>query len=186
MYDGIVFDGKKHLSPKTYDTDGRVISIYSFSKSYAMTGWRVGYAVAAKEIIALMTKLIEPVISCAPAFAQKAAEVALKQEAGFLTEMAKVYETRRDKAYRLFEEENVKAYKPQGAFYMMVDISEAGFSTSETFALQLLEKEKVAVGPGDTFGETTKQMIRISLATEENELLEGVKRICRFIKNVKR
>ena len=186
VYDGIVFDGKKHLSPKTYDTDGRVISIYSFSKSYAMTGWRVGYAVAAKEIIALMTKLIEPVISCAPAFAQKAAEVALKQEAGFLTEMAKVYETRRDKAYRLFEEENIKAYKPQGAFYMMVDISEAGFSTSETFALQLLEKEKVAVGPGDTFGETTKQMIRISLATEENELLEGVKRICRFIKNVKR
>lgn len=181
VYDGIVFDGHKHLSPKSYDEDGRVISIYSFSKSYAMTGWRVGYAVASKEITALITRLIEPVIACAPAFAQKAAEVALESSEDFVREMEKQYETRRNKAYQLFVDHNVKAYKPKGAFYMMVDISDTSFSSSKQFALSLLEEEKVAVGPGETFGEVTKQMIRISLATEESDLLEGVKRICRFI-----
>ncbi len=186
VYDGIIFDGEKHISPKTFDEDGRVISIYSFSKSYAMTGWRVGYAVAAKEIIATMTKLIEPVISCAPAFAQKAAETALNSPNDFLIEMANGYERRRDKAYELFVEANIKAYKPKGAFYMMVDISEAGFPSSEQFALTLLEEEKVAVGPGGTFGQTTKEMIRLSLATEERDLLEGVKRICRFIVKYKK
>ncbi|NEU29847.1 aminotransferase class I/II-fold pyridoxal phosphate-dependent enzyme [bacterium LRH843] len=179
VYDGIVFE-EKHISPKTFDKEERVISIFSFSKNYAMTGWRVGYAVASEKIISTMTKIIEPVISCAPAFAQKAAENALNTPDDFLISMANGYRERRDKAFDILTKAKIKAYKPKGAFYMLIDISDAGLPSDE-FAFALLEEEKVSVGPGSTFGETTKDMIRISLATEELDLLEGVSRICNFI-----
>lgn len=180
VYDEIVFE-EEHVCVKNLDEDDRVVSIYSFSKSYAMTGWRVGYAIASEEIIGLMTRLIEPVVSCAPSFAQKAAEVALKESDNFLIEMRDHYKKRRDNAFAILEKNNVRAYKPKGTFYMLIDMSSTNIP-SDKIAFKLLEEEKVSVGPGTTFGETTKDMIRISLATEESELLEGVQRICDFIK----
>lgn len=180
VYDEITFD-RKHHCMKSFDHEDRVISIFSFSKSYAMTGWRVGYAVGSNEFIERMTKLIEPIISCAPSFSQKAAEIALENSQQFLEEMRSIYRSRRDKVYKLLIENKIKAYYPEGTFYMLIDISSTGIPSNK-FALKLLHEEKVSVGPGDTFGHITKNMIRISLATEELQLLEGVKRICNFIR----
>lgn len=179
VYDEIVFEDK-HFCTMTFDNEERVISIFSFSKSYAMTGWRVGYAIGSKKIIRTMTKLIEPVISCAPSFAQKAAETALKDSDEFLANMRENYQNRRDKAYDIFIKNNVSAFKPKGTFYMLVDFSETDLPPND-IAFKLLREKKVSVGPGTTFGDVSKKMIRISLATEQSELLEGVERICNFI-----
>ncbi|MET3292511.1 UNVERIFIED_CONTAM: aspartate/methionine/tyrosine aminotransferase [Brevibacillus sp. OAP136] len=184
VYDGIVFDGT-HISPKTFDTDGRVISIFGASKNYAMTGWRIGYAVASPEITTLMGKVMLPLVSCATSISQKAAEAAIRGPQDFVEEMRQSYKQRRDKAYDLFTQAEVKAFKPDGAFYMLVDMAELGRPADE-LALQLLKEEKVAVAPGTTFGELTNKMVRISLASEESQLLEGVKRICTFIARHKR
>lgn len=179
VYDGIVFEGE-HVCPLTFDQENRVISIFGFSKSYAMTGWRVGYAVAPSPIAAVMAKLLEPIVSCASSVSQKAAEEAINGPQDFVDEMREEYKSRRDKAVELFSQEYVKVYLPKGAFYMLVDFSQTALPCEE-FALTLLKEEKVAVAPGTTFGQSTKNMVRISLATEEANLLEGVKRICNFI-----
>ena len=179
VYDGIVFEDK-HISPMSYDTEGRVISIFGFSKNYAMTGWRVGYAVAPQQIAAVIAKVLEPLVSCASSVSQKAAEAAISSTQEFVHEMREIYQARRDSAYRLLEEAGIKAYKPKGAFYMMIDLS--GIETEEeNLAIALVKESGVAVAPGTTFGSTTAHMIRISLATEDSKLLEGVKRICDFV-----
>lgn len=179
VYDGIVFEDK-HISPMSYDTEGRVISIFGFSKNYAMTGWRVGYAVAPQQIAAVIAKVLEPLVSCASSVSQKAAEAAISSTQEFVHEMCEIYQARRDSAYRLLEEAGIKAYKPKGAFYMMIDLS--GIETEEeNLAIALVKESGVAVAPGITFGSTTAHMIRISLATEDSKLLEGVKRICDFV-----
>ncbi|WP_289137062.1 pyridoxal phosphate-dependent aminotransferase [uncultured Brevibacillus sp.] len=179
VYDGIVFEDK-HISPMSYDTEGRVISIFGFSKNYAMTGWRVGYAVAPQQIAAVIAKVLEPLVSCASSVSQKAAEAAISFTQEFVHEMREIYQARRDSAYRLLEGAGIKAYKPKGAFYMMIDLS--GIETEEeNLAIALVKESGVAVAPGTTFGSTTAHMIRISLATEDSKLLEGVKRICDFV-----
>lgn len=180
VYDGIVFEGK-HTCPLKFDKHGHVISVFGFSKNYAMTGWRVGYAVAPEKVASVMAKLLEPLVSCASSVSQKAAEAAITGSQDFVKEMCAVYKDRRDKATKLFMESNVKVYKPNGAFYMLVDLSDVRLKEDEDIALTLLQKEKVAVAPGDTFGASIRNMVRISFATEESLLLEGVKRICHFV-----
>ena len=184
VYDGIVFDGT-HVCVKSYDDDDRIISIFSFSKNYAMTGWRVGYAVAPKEMVPIMAKTIESMVSCPSSVSQKAAEAALKGPQEFVQNMKEVYLDRRNKACEIFEQNNIKAYKPKGAFYVMVDLSETNLKGSE-LALRLLEEEKVAVAPGTTFGESTESMIRISLATGTSQLIEGVNGICHFVNQLRK
>ena len=179
VYDLIVYEGR-HLCTMSYDKEGRVISIFGVSKNYAMTGWRIGYAVAPLNVAAVMEKAIEPLISCAPAISQKAAEAAYNGPQDFVEEMCKIYKERRDKVFDIFTGAKVKAYKPKGAFYMLVDMSETGLPPEE-ISLRLLEEEQVAVGPGNTFGPSCQKMIRISLAAEDAELIEGAKRICKFI-----
>lgn len=93
--------------------------------------------------------------------------------------MCEIYKARRDSAYKLLEEAGIKAYKPKGAFYMMIDLSDV-VTDEENLAIALVKESGVAVAPGTTFGSTTAHMIRISLATEDSQLLEGVKRICDF------
>lgn len=180
VYDGIIFEGE-HTSPKTFDDEDRVISVYSFSKNYAMTGWRLGYAVAPKKIAGIMAKTLESMVSCASSVSQKAGEVALSGPQDFLEEMREIYKERRDKACELLEHHGLRVFKPKGAFYVMIDLSEVDKKGSE-LALSLLHEEKVAVAPGTTFGYSAENMIRISLATEESQLLEGVTRICNFVK----
>ncbi|MET3505238.1 pyridoxal phosphate-dependent aminotransferase [Halalkalibacter oceani] len=179
VYDGILFEGE-HLTVKKFDQDDRVISIFGFSKNYAMTGWRVGYAVAPLPIAEVTAKLLEPMVSCASSVSQKAAEAALTGSDQFLAEMTEIYRERKERLLAIFRQANVPVIPPKGAFYMLIDCTELGLGAEEV-ALKLLEEEQVAAAPGTTFGSTTERMLRISFATEDGELYEAARRIARFI-----
>ena len=182
VYDEIIFEGK-HISPALYDPE-RTISLYSFSKIYAMTGWRIGYVIANKEVSRTISKIQEPQISCVSAVGQKAAEAALTGPQDCIAEMRNSYHERRDVVVDVLKEQGYYVYTPSGAFYIMVDISDSGLD-SRQFALSLLEECKVAIAPGTAFGNYGRDFIRISLATEKNLLLEGVQRLCGYIKQLK-
>lgn len=177
VYDEFVFDGE-HISPAIYDPE-RVISVYSFSKIYAMTGWRVGYVVANEKISQVISKIQEPQISCVSSVGQKAAEAALTGPQDCVRQMCESYHERRDVVVNVLKNEGRYVYTPQGAFYIMVDIGDSGLD-SRQFALRLLEEQKVAVAPGTAFGNFGNNFVRISLATEKNLLLEGVRRLSNF------
>lgn len=180
MYDFLTYEGK-HYSLKAMDPDGRVILISGASKKYAMTGWRIRYAIASEKITSLMNQLMVATIGNATAVAQKAVEAAITGPQDFVEFSIKDYKARRDAAVKIFEEEQVGFYYPHGAFYIMVDVA-CCHMDSEEFTLKLLAEEHVAVAPGGTFGESSKQMIRISYGTEMDALCEGIRRMCRFIK----
>ena len=183
VYDEFVFEGE-HVSPALYDPE-RVISIYSFSKIYAMTGWRVGYVVANDEISKLIAKIQEPQISCVSSVGQKAAEAALTGPQDCVREMCQSYRERRDIVVQVLKDEGYYVYTPQGAFYIMVDISDTGIDSRE-FALRLLQDRRVAVAPGTAFGSFGRDFVRISLATEKGLLLEGVRTLCGYIRDLER
>jgi aspartate/methionine/tyrosine aminotransferase len=180
VYDELVFEGE-HVSPALYDAE-RTIGIYAFSKNYAMTGWRIGYVVANGELSKVITKIQEPMISCVASPVQKAAEAALTGLQDCIGEMRDSYRERRDAVVKLLKEEGYYVYTPAGAFYIMVDVSDAGVD-SRQFALNLLEQCRVAVAPGTAFGKLGDHFVRISLATEKGLLLEGVRRLCEFVKS---
>lgn len=181
VYDQFVFEGE-HASPAIYDPE-RVISIYSFSKIYAMTGWRVGYVVSNAKLAQTIAKIQEPQISCVSSVGQKAAETALTGPQGCVQEMCDSYRQRRDVVVKLLKEQGYYVYTPQGAFYIMVDIRDSGLD-SRQFALRLLEERRVAIAPGTAFGNYGRNSVRISLATEQSLLLEGVQRLGDFIKEL--
>ena len=179
-YEHIIFEGS-HSSPGKYDKDGRVISIFSFSKSYAMTGWRLGYVVANRLIAETLEKQQELCVSCAPSISQKAAEAALKYGFPYLELMLNQYRRRRDLALAILRKHDLFSYTPHGAFYILVDISNTSMD-SLSFAESLLTECHVAVAPGATFGKTASRYIRVALASEESVVTEGLERICVFIR----
>jgi aspartate/methionine/tyrosine aminotransferase len=128
-----------------------------------------------------MTKIQEPMISCVASPIQKAAEAALTGPQDCIKEMRDSYRERRDAVIELLKEEGYYVYTPQGAFYIMVDISDSGLN-SRDFALRLLHEAKVAVAPGTAFGNLGSHFVRISMATEKKQLLEGIRRLCEFVK----
>ena len=158
----------------------RCIVINGFSKSYSMTGWRLGYACGPKEIIAQMTKIHQFAIMCAPTNSQYAAIEALKNGDNDVKEMKDAYnERRRYVLYRL-EEMGLPCFTPKGAFYVFPDIRKFGL-LSEEFALRLLNEEKVVVVPGSAFGESGEGFIRISYAYSIDDLKKALERVERFI-----
>lgn len=179
VYEQIMFDGE-HVSALAFDVDGRVIGVYGFSKTYAMTGWRLGYLVASPQIAAAAGKLQEPLVSCACAVSQKAGEAALEGPQDCVVEMCSAYRRRRDLAADLLTRFGVPYHLPFGAFYMLVDVS-AGGMDSYRFAKELLRQTSVAVAPGDTFGPSLRQSVRLSLATADEQLCEGVNRLSEFL-----
>ena len=179
IYEDIVFEGE-HVSPATFDRDGRVLSVFGFSKSYAMTGWRVGYVMAPQSIAAEIIKLQEAYVSSAPSVSQKAAEAALTGPQDCVWRMAEAYRRRRDAVCDCLREHGLFDYEPTGAFYILIDISRTGL-TSREFCLELLSEKQVAVAPGDTFGQVGEGSVRISLAKNDGELAEGIKRVCGHI-----
>lgn len=183
-YEQIVFEGQ-HVSPAQFDTDGRVISVYSFSKGYAMTGWRVGYLVASSDLIRLMTVLQEPIVSCACSVSQKAAEAALTGPQEVVHSMVASYRQRRDAALELIRAHGLPVHKPAGAFYTLIDISSSAVREAHSFALSLLQRERVAVAPGTAFGEVAAHTVRVCLAVDEKILIEGLNRLCHFLKEVR-
>lgn len=175
VYEEIVFEGR-HMSPSTVDDDGRVISVFSVSKTYAMTGWRIGYLVASSPVAALVAKVQEPVISCATAVAQKAAEAAIGGPQECVAQMRTSYRERRDLAVSALRRDGCLASEPHGAFYILADVSRA---TRDTYGLarRLVAEQGVAVAPGETFGPAGAGLVRLSLATDPVVLAEGIRRL---------
>lgn len=176
-YEAIVFDGE-HVSPATLDEEGRVISVFSLSKTYAMTGWRVGYVAASQPLADHIAKVQEAVISCATSVAQQAAKAALEGDQTCVHTMRAAYRERRDLAVQLLDAAGLLVVRPSGAFYVMADISATGLDSYD-FARRLISEYNVAVAPGETFGPGGAGMIRISLAADPQSLTTGIER---FIK----
>jgi aspartate/methionine/tyrosine aminotransferase len=178
-YDEMVFEGE-HVTMATLGERHRIITIFTFSKSYAMTGWRVGYVVAPAPIAEVIGKLQEPVVASASSISQKGAEAALLGPQDCVGRMRDSYRDRRDLALALLDEAGVGYVRPRGAFYLMVDISPAG--TSMDFARRLLLEEKVATVPGSAFGPGGEGMVRVSLATARDALESGVTRLAAMVR----
>ncbi len=162
----------------------RTILINGFSKAYAMTGWRLGYACGPEVIIKQMTKIHQFCIMCAPTTSQYAAIEALKNGDGDVEEMRMAYNQRRRFLINAFREMNVKCFEPFGAFYVFPCIKEFGM-TSDEFATRFLEEEKVAAVPGNAFGASGEGFLRISYAYSIDRLREAMKRFARFVEKLR-
>ena len=180
IYGEIVFDGE-HVSCASHDPDERVILVTGMSKSYAMTGFRVGFTRARREFIELASKLQEPLVSCGVGFAQMAAVEALQGPQQCVRDMVDAYRRRRDVALEVLRAHGLYRYTPGGAFYLLVDISASGMP-SRDFTLELIRQHKVAVAPGSTFGKVCADHVRISIASPEDKVREGLTRICRMVR----
>jgi aspartate/methionine/tyrosine aminotransferase len=174
-YEDLVFRGE-HVSPAALAGLERVVGVYSFSKSYAMTGWRIGYVVARADVARAIVKAQEPVVSSASTVSQKAAEAALTGPRGPVEHMLGEYRTRRDRAVELLDAAGVPYARPDGAFYVMVDVSAAG-EPSQEFAFRLLRQRQVSVVPGSAFGANGESMVRVSLAAALADVELGLERL---------
>lgn len=180
IYSELTYSGK-HTSIAALDgMQERTILINGFSKAYAMTGWRLGYVCAPDVIIKQMTKIHQFAIMCAPTTSQYAAIEALKNGDDDVFQMRQEYNRRRRFLLSRFKEMGLKCFEPFGAFYVFPSIKEFGLS-SEDFATQLLKEEKVAVVPGNAFGESGEGFVRISYAYSMENLKEALDRLERFV-----
>lgn len=176
----------RHISIASLDgMKERTILINGFSKAYAMTGWRLGFACAPKEITAQMTKIHQYAIMCAPTTSQYAAVSALKNGDNDVEMMRQSYNQRRRFLLNTFKEMGLECFEPYGAFYVFPCIKEFNM-TSEEFATKLLMEEKVAVVPGTAFGECGEGFVRISYAYSLENLKEALSRIENFIKKLRK
>ena len=162
----------------------RTIVINGFSKSYAMTGWRLGYACGPKIIIEQILKIHQFVIMCAPTTSQYAAVEALRHGDEDVEKMRTAYNQRRNFLMNAFKEMGLKCFEPFGAFYVFPCIKEFGM-TSDEFATKLLMEEKVAVVPGTAFGTCGEGYLRISYAYSIDDLKKALERLDRFIKKLR-
>ena len=163
----------------------RTILINGFSKAYAMTGWRLGYACGPKEIISQMVKIHQFAIMCAPTTSQYAAVEALKNGDADVEEMRTAYNQRRRYLMHAFEEMGLECFEPYGAFYVFPCIKEFGM-TSDEFATRFLEQEKVAVVPGTAFGACGEGYLRISYAYSLENLKIAMEKLKHFIDNLRK
>jgi aspartate aminotransferase len=175
-YDAITFEAE-HVSPARYDEQDRVLSCFSFSKTYAMTGLRVGYLIAPETVADTAAKMQETLIACVNAPAQHAALAALEGPQDFVEVMRRAYHERRDAAAAQLDAAGVEYLLPHGAFYMWVDVRDRCGDDVKAWALDLLRERHVAVAPGTTFGAEGEGWVRISLATDTDDLLEGLDRL---------
>ena len=162
----------------------RTILINGFSKGFAMTGWRLGYACGPKKIIEQMIKIHQYAIMCAPTNSQYAAVEALRNCEGEVGEMRNAYNQRRRFLVNEFKRMKLDCFEPYGAFYIFPSIKEFGMS-SEEFAMKFLAEEKVAVVPGTAFGECGEGFLRISYAYSLEDLKEAIGRLERFISRLR-
>ncbi len=176
VYDEMLLDEElEHFSPARLDREC-VVTVYSFSKIYAMTGWRIGYLAAPALLADTVRKLQEPQVSCPSAISQKAAEAALRGPRDEIEAMIAAYRVRRDRAWSALERHGLRGFRTQGTFYMLLDIGEQA-ADSMAFALRLLQEHRVAVAPGVVHGPGGAGKIRISLAVEPEVAEEGIARI---------
>lgn len=177
VYEDFVFEGA-HSSVLMNGLDKNLIVVSGASKSYSMTGWRLGWMVADAEIIAAAAKLVEPVVSCPSSLSQVAAETALRGSQDCVTHMREAYARGARHVIDILQPSGLLVVEPAGAFYALVNVSRSGIA-SDAFARRLLQTAGVAVAPGSTFGQNTADMVRISTACSEEDLVRG----CTIIKN---
>lgn len=185
VYSAIVYEDKKITSIATIPgMKERTVIINSFSKTYAMTGWRVGYAVGPQHLISQMVKLQENVAACVNSAAQYGALAALTGTQEPLSEMLKTYAERRTYVLDAFSKiKGLTCFIPQGAFYAFVDVSATGMD-AETFAKDLLQKARVIVVPGSAFGSYGANFVRLSFATSLENIKQGLQRIGKYMNNL--
>ncbi|MGA7145103.1 MAG: pyridoxal phosphate-dependent aminotransferase [Desulfobacterales bacterium] len=181
-YEHILYDGHRHISIGALDgMSRRTISAFTLSKSYAMTGWRVGYTAAPKAIIDEMEKLMEHMVSGVTAVAQRAALAAITAPQDCVQEMVAIYDQRRHLVYEgLNAIDGISCLKPESTFYAFPNISSTGRSSWE-FAKYLVKEHKVAVVPGSIFGSAGEGYVRLSFAAGMDQLKEGIARIARGV-----
>ncbi len=185
-YEHILFDGHQHISIGSFDGMAeRTISAYTLSKSYAMTGWRVGYTVAPPTVIDEMEKLMEHMVSGVTAVAQRAALTAIEAPQDCVREMVATYDKRRRIVYEgLNAVDGITCLKPESTFYAFPNIKSFGLSSWD-LARYLVKEHKVAVVPGSIFGKGGEGYLRLSFAASIEQLKEGIARIKRGVEALK-
>jgi len=185
-YDEMVFEGE-HVSPASLMTrqefeDGRVICVYTFSKTYAMTGWRIGYVVAGTELLKTISYVIDASYTNVSLLAQRAAAAALTGPQDCVAEMRAMYQRRRDLAVNILREHGRYLYTPHGAFYLLVDARtrDGQPRAGRELAQALLRERNVTVAPGSGFGAVAQQYVRVSLAGPDEEIAQGLRELCEF------
>lgn len=185
IYSELTYGDSRHVSIASIPgMKERTITMNGFSKSFAMTGWRLGYACGPEEVITQMTKVHQFAIMCAPTTSQYAAVEALKNGDKDIEEMRQAYDGRRRYLMHAFREMGLPCFEPRGAFYVFPCIKEFGM-TSEEFATKLLEEERVAVVPGSAFGNCGEGYLRISYAYSLKDLKVALGRLGNFVKRQK-
>ena len=183
IYSELTYDNKHCSIASLPGMKERIVTINGFSKAFAMTGWRLGYACAPKEIMKQMIKLHQFAIMCAPTNSQFAAVEALRNCDDDVDRMVEAYNQRRRFLLNSFKEMGIDCFEPFGAFYVFPSIAKFGM-TSEEFANRLLREQKLAVVPGTAFGECGEGFVRISYAYSIENLKQGMDRIRKFIESL--
>lgn len=185
IYGELTYGGKKHVSIAAFPgMQERTILINGFSKAYAMTGWRLGYACGPKEVIRQMVKIHQYCIMCAPTTSQYAAVEALRNGDEDVRRMRESYDERRRFVLFTLKEMGLPCFEPEGAFYVFPCIREFGM-TSDEFATNLLKEEKVAIVPGTAFGNCGEGYLRISYAYSIESLKKALKRLENYVRRLR-
>jgi len=184
VYSRIIYEGEHMTIASIPGMMERTVIVDGFSKTYAMTGWRLGYGIMPEKMVRPLVRLQSNSVSCATAFVQKAGVEALKGDQGPVEEMVAEFRRRRDRIFELLDKiPHVKARKSEGAFYAFLDIRGLGMSSRE-FASYVLEKHGVCLLPGDLFGERGEGYVRISYATSMENIEKGIERIARAVREI--
>jgi len=181
IYDRLVYGTEHHSILSAPDMKERTIYLAGFSKSYAMTGWRVGYACAPAEIVEQMMKIHQYTVMCVPTAAQYAALEALTSGEREVQRMVAEYDRRRTYMWKRFNDIGLHCFEPRGAFYCFPNISATGLSDDE-FCERLLKEERVVVVPGNAFGERGRGHVRACYASSMEQIAEACDRIQAFVK----
>ncbi|MCS7241303.1 pyridoxal phosphate-dependent aminotransferase [Candidatus Caldatribacterium sp.] len=174
-YEKYVYKGK-HLGLFQFVNPERLVTIFSFSKTYALTGWRVGYMVVPEKLAPHFAKVAEYLIACTSHLSQKAAEIALDLPDEEIQKMVDYYRENVEIASRILREGGFTFFEPQGGYYIWVDVREFGMPSLE-FCKTFLQEKGVALAPGDTFGESGEGFVRISICRKREDVAEGVRRL---------
>lgn len=178
IYEKIIFDGRQHISIASLPgMRERTVTLNGFSKAYSMTGWRIGYMVAPRDIISAAVRIHQGVANCAVAFVQQAAVAALQNGAAAISEMAAEYQRRRDYAVAAINQiEGLSCLKPKGSFYIFVNAVRLG-RPSLDLAAHYLEQGRVALVPGSAFGDAGEGYLRLSFSNSYENIVEACGRI---------
>jgi len=185
IYEKMLYDGVKHYSIATFPgMEERTVTVFALSKTYAMTGWRLGYAIGPKTIVKEMTKLQEFYVTCATSICQRAALAALEGPQDFVRDMVANFRQRRDFMYdQITRIQGMSCVKPKGAFYLFPNISGTKLRKDDP-AKDLLEKCQVVTAPGSAFGNHCQSYVRISLASSMDNLRTASKRMMEYLGSV--